>query len=246
VSINPTTFTAPAPSEPRSPRSVGTVYVSGGSSGLGAAVVEAVRRHGGLPVVIDRVAPKDDVEFALADLCDSAEAGEAVRELVARVGPPSALVTAAGTDACGPLAGIEVDDWERVVRVNLFGTVALVRACLPYLSESRGTVVTVASTLGLKAVADATAYCASKFAVVGFTRALATELAGQVGVTLLIPGGMRTAFFDGRTEQYRPGPDAVLNDPADTAEAVMTALRQPVGCEIRELVVATSTEPSWP
>jgi NAD(P)-dependent dehydrogenase (short-subunit alcohol dehydrogenase family) len=246
VTVNPTTFTTAAPGEPRAPRPVGTVYVSGGSSGLGAAVVEAVRRHGGLPVVIDRVAPKDDVEFALADLSDSAQAAEAVRELVARVGPPTALVTAAGTDACGPLAGIGVEDWERVVKVNLFGTVALVRACLPYLSESRGTVVTVASTLGLKAVGDATAYCASKFGVVGFTRALATELAGQVGVTLLIPGGMRTAFFDGRTEQYRPGPDAVLNDPADTAEAVMTALRQPEGCEIRELVVATSTEPSWP
>jgi short-subunit dehydrogenase len=132
------------------------------------------------------------------------------------------------------------------VKVNLFGTVALVRSCLPYLTRSRGTVVTVASTLGIKAVGDATAYCASKFGVVGFTRSLATELAGQVGVTLLIPGGMRTAFFDGRTEQYRPGPDAVLNDPADTAEAILTVLRQPVGSEIRELVVATSTEPSWP
>jgi len=65
-------------------------------------------------------------------------------------------------------------------------------------------------------------------------------------VTLLIPGGMSTAFFDGRTEQYRPGPDAVLNDPADTAETVLMALRQPVGSEVRELVVATSTEPSWP
>jgi NAD(P)-dependent dehydrogenase (short-subunit alcohol dehydrogenase family) len=233
-------------SAPRPPRPVGTVYISGGSSGLGAAVVEAVRERGGTPVVIDRVSPKDEVEFALADLSNSAEAAEAVRELVHRVGPPTALVTAAGTDACGPLAQIGAEDWERVVKVNLFGTVSLVRACLPYLKESRGTVVTVASTLGIKAVSDATAYCASKFAVVGFTRSLATELAGQVGVTLLIPGGMRTAFFDGRSEQYRPGPDAILNEPADTAAAVLTVLTQPVGSEIRELVVAASTEPSWP
>jgi NAD(P)-dependent dehydrogenase (short-subunit alcohol dehydrogenase family) len=246
MTIDSAPLAASGPAGPREPREVGTVYVSGGSSGLGAAVVEAVRRCGGVPVVIDRVAPKDDVEFALADLSSSAEADEAVRELVARVGPPSALVTAAGTDACGPLGDVGVDAWEQVVRVNLFGTVALVRACLPYLKQSRGTVVTVASTLGIKAVGDATAYCASKFAVVGFTRSLATELAGEVGVTLLIPGGMATAFFDGRTEQYRPGPDAILNDPADTAQAVLTALRQPVGCEIRELVVATSTEPSWP
>ena len=49
---------------------------------------------------------------------------------------------------------------------------------------------------------------------------------------------MRTAFFDGRPEQYRPGPDAQLNDPADVAQTVLFALRQPPGCEIRELVVA--------
>ncbi len=239
-------LTVPEAGGPRPPREIGTVYISGGASGLGAALVEAVRRHGGVPAVIDRVAPKDDVQFALADLSRTEEAAAAVRELVSQVGPPTALITAAGTDACGPLSEIDVETWERVVKVNLFGTVALVRACLPYLKENRGTVVTVASTLGIKAVGDATAYCASKFGVVGFTRALATELAGQVGVTLLIPGGMKTAFFDGRTEQYRPGPDAVLNDPADTAEAVMTVLKQPVGSEIRELVVATSTEPSWP
>jgi NAD(P)-dependent dehydrogenase (short-subunit alcohol dehydrogenase family) len=228
-------------------REVGTVYVSGGSSGLGAAVVEAVRQAGGTPVVIDMVAPKaEGVQYAIADLSDSAEAEQAVADLAQRVGPPDAVVTCAGTDACGPLDGIDTQSWERVVRVNLFGTVALVRACLPHLKQNHGTVVTVSSTLGLKAVGDATAYCASKFGVVGFTRALATELAGQVGVTLLIPGGMSTAFFDGRTEQYKPGPDAILNDPAHTAAAVLTVLRQPAGSEIRELVVATSTEPSWP
>jgi len=57
---------------------------------------------------------------------------------------------------------------------------------------------------------------------------------------------MRTAFFDGRTEQYKPGPDADLNDPAHTAGTVVTALRQPVGCEIREMLVMASGESSWP
>ncbi|WP_127783600.1 SDR family oxidoreductase [Rhodococcus sp. X156] len=231
---------------PLAPRELGTVYVTGGSSGLGAAVVAAVCAQGGRAAVIDRVAPQADVPHVRADLADSTAAEAAVAELVQRVGPPTAVVTAAGTDACGGLDEVPTETWERVVRVNLFGTVAVVRACLPHLRASRGTVVTVASTLGIKAVGDATAYCASKFGVVGFTRALATELAGTVGVTLLIPGGMSTAFFDGRTEQYRPGPDAVLNDPAHTAATVVMALRQPVGSEVRELVVATSTEPSWP
>jgi NAD(P)-dependent dehydrogenase (short-subunit alcohol dehydrogenase family) len=138
------------------------------------------------------------------------------------------------------------DDWERVVRVNLLGTAAVVRAALPHLERSRGRLVTVASTLGLRAISDATAYCASKFGVVGFTRALAAETANRVGVTLLIPGGMQTAFFDGRREQYRPTIDAQLIDPGDVARAVLFALRQPPGCEVRELLIAPAAETSWP
>jgi short-subunit dehydrogenase len=107
-------------------------------------------------------------------------------------------------------------------------------------------VVTISSTLGIKAVGDATAYCAAKFGVVGFTRSLAAELAGQVNVTLVIPGGMRTKFFDERDEQYKPGPDAILNDPANVAAAIMFALAQPTGCAVRELVVAAETETSYP
>jgi short-subunit dehydrogenase len=122
----------------------------------------------------------------------------------------------------------------------------VIRAALPYLESSRGNIVTVASTLGVKAVSDATAYCAAKFGVVGFTRALAAELAGSVGVTLLIPGGMRTAFFDERDARYRPGPDAALNDPADTAAAIMFALSQPPGSAVREMVVCAEQESSYP
>ncbi len=226
---------------------IGTVLVTGGSSGLGAAVVTAVTKAGGTPVVIDLAPPEDPaVAHVVADLSDSQRAADAVARAVEVAGPPDAVVTAAGTDACGPLSSVPTEDWERVVRVNLLGTAAVVRAALPHLEQRRGRVVTVASTLGLKAVGDATAYCASKFGVVGFTRALATELAGRVGVTLLVPGGMRTHFFDGRTEQYRPGPDAPLNDPEDVAAVVLTVLQQPPGCEIRELVVASSQEPSWP
>ncbi len=228
------------------PRPVGTVLVTGGSSGLGAAVVRAVAAAGGKPAVLDRVPPPDPVPFAAVDLADSAAAARAVDELVLEVGPPDGVVTAAGIDVCGPLETIDAADWERVVRVNLFGTVAVVRAALPHLVRTHGTVVTVASTLALRGVSDATAYCASKFAIRGFTQALAAELAGRVGVTLLVPGGMRTPFFDGRAEQYRPGPDAALNDPAATAGAVVTALTQPPGSEIRELLVMASQESSWP
>jgi NAD(P)-dependent dehydrogenase (short-subunit alcohol dehydrogenase family) len=225
---------------------LGTVLVTGGASGLGAAVVGAVAAAGGTPVVLDRVRPAPGVQHELVDLADGRAAEAAVRAVAERASGLGAVVTAAGTDSCGTLAEVPAEAWERVVLVNLLGTAAVVRAALPYLERGHGKVVTVASTLGLRAVGDATAYCASKFGVVGFTRALAAETAGRVGVTLLVPGGMHTAFFDDRTEQYKPPADAKLNRPEHVAATVVFALSQPPGCEVRELLVAPSTETSWP
>ncbi|BCI52070.1 short-chain dehydrogenase [Mycolicibacterium litorale] len=230
---------------------LGNILITGGASGLGAATVKAVRQHGGTPLVLD-VNPLpaefgDDIVFVQCDLADTDAVEAAVRELADRVdGQVHGVLTAAGTDACGKLADVSVKDWERVIHVNLLGTAAVVRSALPYLKATHGRIVTVASTLGIKAVSDATAYCASKFGVIGFTRALAAELAGEVGVTTLIPGGMHTAFFDNRDDQYKPPPDAKLNQPENVAETVIFALTQPAGCEVRELVVCASTESSWP
>ncbi|HYO41116.1 MAG TPA: SDR family oxidoreductase [Nocardioidaceae bacterium] len=224
----------------------GTVLVTGGASGLGAAVAQAVAEIGGRPVILDRVKAELDVEQEVVDLSDPRAAEAAVRAVSERVGGLDAVVTCAGTDACGRLDDVPGEDWDRVVLVNLLGTVAVVRAAMPDLLERRGRVVTVASTLGLRALSDATAYCASKFGVVGFTRALAAETQGRMGVTMLIPGGMHTAFFDGRDEQYMPPPDAKLNQPQDVAQSVLFALRQPPGCEVRELVVTPAVEGSWP
>ncbi len=230
---------------------LGVVLVTGGASGLGAAVVDAVAEAGGKPVVLDRVEPEratrgDALDFEQVDLADGRAAEATVRRVADRLGEINAVVTCAGIDSCGTLADVPAEDWERVVRVNLLGTVAVVRAALPSLQATHGRVVTVASTLGLRAVSDATAYCASKFGVVGFTRALATELQGKVGVTLLVPGGMDTPFFDTRDEQYKPPPGMKMNDPGNVAAAVVFALHQPAGSEVRELVVCPSVESSWP
>ncbi len=225
---------------------LGVVLITGGSSGLGAAVAHAVEAEGGTPVVLDLRPPPNGFAFREVDLSRPREAEAAVRAVVEEHGRLDAVVTAAGTDACGDILDVDAEAWERVIAVNLLGTAAVVRAALPALEASRGRVVTVASTLGLRALPAATAYCASKFGVVGFTRALASELGDRVGVTLLVPGGMRTHFFDGRPEDFMPAPDQHLNDPADVARTVVFALRQPAGCELRELLVAPATEPSWP
>jgi NAD(P)-dependent dehydrogenase (short-subunit alcohol dehydrogenase family) len=223
------------------------MIVTGGAQGLGGAVVERAAEAGAFPVVLDRCPPPTGRAWQAVDLADPRAAEAAVRAAVdALDGGLDAIVTCAGIDACGRLEDVPAEDWERVIAVNLVGTVATIRAALPALAAAKGRVVTVASTLGLRAVSDATAYCASKFGVVGFSRALATELAGAVGVTMLVPGGMATGFFDGRDPQYRPPADARMNPPEVVADAVLFALAQPAGSEVRELVVCPSTESSWP
>src|SRR5436190_5233410 len=211
-------------------RPLGSVVVTGGASGLGAATVSAISAVGGTPIVVDvATVTAAAYESIRVDLTDTDATEEAVRAIAAR--GIDGVVTAAGIDLPGELGAIPAAQWERIVRVNLFGTAAAIRAALPSLIERRGRIVTVASTLGHRAVSDATAYCASKFGVIGFTRALTAELKGRVGVTLLTPGGMHTSFFDERDERYRPGAEADLCDPADIAQAVVFALSQPSGAE---------------
>jgi NAD(P)-dependent dehydrogenase (short-subunit alcohol dehydrogenase family) len=229
------------------PGPLGNVLITGGSGGLGAAVVELVHAAGGWPLVLDKHAPSFEfADFRAVDVADSAATEQAVRELAERHGGLDAVVTAAGVDCCGPIEKVSTSDWEAVVRVNLFGTAAVARAAVPYLERSHGRIVTIASTLGLRVAGDASAYCASKFGVVGLTRALAMELAGRVGVTLVVPGGMRTAFFDGREERYRPPDVSKLNPPALVADSIVHVLTRPRGCEIREVVLCHEEEPSWP
>ena len=228
-------------------RSPGIVMITGGSSGLGHAVASAVAERGGTPAVLDRRAPDGDWPHAIVDLADGRAAQSAVASIAESCGGIDAVVTCAGIDVPGALVDTPLDVWQRIVAVNLVGTAAVVQAALPHLLERRGRVVTVASTLGHRAVGDGTAYCASKFGVVGFTRALMAECRGSgVGVTLVTPGGMQTAFFDERDDRYKPPPGAALADPRHVAAAVMTALAQPDGCELKELVVTGPDEQSWP
>ena len=95
--------------------------------------------------------------------------------------------------------------FELLIAVILSSTFHATKHAVPIMkAQGRGRIVNIASAHGLVASALKAPYCAAKFGVVGFTRALAAELAGEVGVTLLIPGGMHTPFFDGRTEQAAP------------------------------------------
>ena len=181
------------------------------------------------------------------DLADCRRTEAAVEHAAERCGGIWAVVACAGADAPGRIDGVTAEDWERVVQVNLLGTAAVVRAALPFLLAEQGRIVTVASTLGHRTFAGATAHWVSQFGLVGLVRALTAELRGDdIGVTMLTPGGMQTGFFAGHAELYQPPADLDLCPPDAVAEAVVFALSTPSDCELRELVVTPPHESPLP
>ncbi|WP_285363725.1 SDR family oxidoreductase [Microbacterium sp. LMC-P-041] len=175
-----------------------TAVVTGGGSGLGAAIARSLHAAGAHVVVVGRDAEK--LDRVVADLgsrtrgmiCDVSDPGsvDRLREQLADT-EVSILVNNAGIP--GPVAAltdIEVDDWDEVFAVNVRGTFLLCKALLPGMVErGEGDVINVASVSGKRPLAHRTPYCASKMAVIGLTSTLAFEV-GPAGVRVnsLSPG----------------------------------------------------------
>ena len=199
--------------------------MTGGVSGLGAAVVAAPSPPaGGTPGrPRPRAHPRTPTSPTRSSTsADAAAAAAAVEQLADAVGPPDAVVTAAGTDACGPLvevAGRGLGARHRASTWSAPRPSSAPRCRHLERRHGRGRHGRLdARAAGRWATPRPTA--PAKFGVVGFTRALATELAGGSASRCSSPAGCARAFFDGRAEQYNPGPDAQLNDPADVAATV--------------------------
>ena len=175
-----------------------TAVVTGGGSGLGAAIARALHAAGASVVVVGRDAQKlhgvaaDLGSRARALVCDVADAAsvDALRDALADT-EVSILVNNAGIP--GPVAAltdIAVDDWDEVFAVNVRGTFLLCRALLPgMIARGDGDVINIASVSGKRPLAHRTPYCASKMAVIGLTSTLAFEV-GPAGVRVnsLSPG----------------------------------------------------------
>jgi NAD(P)-dependent dehydrogenase (short-subunit alcohol dehydrogenase family) len=146
------------------------VVVTGGTRGIGAAIAARFAAAG------------DDVVALGRDDCDVTDEGS-VATLFARVGAVDVLVNSAGVATSAPVARTSLDEWRAQVDVNATGVFLCTRAALPAMLErGRGRIVTVASTAGVVGTRYTAAYAASKHAAVGFTRAVAAEVAGT-GVT---------------------------------------------------------------
>jgi NAD(P)-dependent dehydrogenase (short-subunit alcohol dehydrogenase family) len=179
--------------------------VTGGGSGIGAAIAGALAAEGARLTLVGRDGARLEAAAARHGaavlVCDVADA-DAVAAACARAGAVDLLVNNAGAAASAPLARTDLALWRRLHDVNAGGAFLLCRALAPGMVERGfGRIVNVASTAGLRGYPYVTAYCAAKHALVGFTRALALELATTaVTVNAVCPGYTETPLLE-RTVQ---------------------------------------------
>ena len=234
-----------------------TSLVTGGASGLGAETCRILASAGSNVVIADldaeaaakvaaslRDCPGEAAALEL-DVSDARSAEEAVSEAEERFGGLDVLINNAGIDRTVAFDELSVDEWDKVMNVNLRGAFLMSRFAFPKMKQrGGGHIVNIVSTAARRAWPNAAAYHASKWGLLGLSHALHVEArAVGVGVTALIAGGMRTPFIMDRFPDTDPG---VLQEPRNVAEAIRFVLNQPSGTVIPELMVIPMRETSWP
>ena len=246
-----------------SPLAEQAVLVTGAGSGLGAAIARRLVVAGARVALLDidfdkarhvaeAIDPAGETTLALAaDVGEPFAAQQAVTSVIERFDGLDVLVNNAGTDGTDGTprsAEIEVDAWCRVLDTNLRGPFLLCKAALAALRQGDGGrgghIVNIASTAALRAWPNASAYHASKWGLLGLSKALHAELRSSgLRVSTVIAGGMRTPFLLERFPDLDP---AKLQDPANVAEAVHFMLVMPRGSVVAEIMVLPEEETSWP
>lgn len=196
--------------------------VTGASSGIGLALSRELSRQGARLIVTARreqrlrelvaelASDGHDVIPISGDITDAALRNQLLQTAATRLGGLDLLVNNAGVGALGPFAQADPSRLRRIMEVNFFGPVELTRELLPMLRLGhKPLIVNICSVLGHRAVPNKSEYCASKFALHGFSDALRAELAPWgVDVLLVSPSTTQSEFFDSVIEKVGPKLDA--------------------------------------
>jgi 3-oxoacyl-[acyl-carrier protein] reductase len=203
-----------------------SALVTGGSRGIGRGIVEGLAEAGAtvavnrLPdepakfgrEVVESVEPMDGDAFVLpGDVSDEGDVREMIDEFEEREGPIDVLVNNAGILTQSELSEMSVEMWDETMAVDLRGVFLMTRFALPgMLEQGDGTVVNVASQLGIKGGEELVHYSAAKGGVIAMTRALAREVSPTVTVNAIAPGPIETDLLDGISEEWRENKEAEL------------------------------------
>lgn len=234
------------------PTAARVALVTGASSGIGEATARGLAADGFAVVLVarrlDRLhALQEELEAdghraaaVEADLTDPEQALAAVHAGLDRFGRLDVLVNNAGTSVRSPVLDADWRDWQTMLALNTLAPMVCTHAALPALLESRGSVVFVSSASGRRAVATASGYVASKFALTGFAESLRQEVAADgVRVCLVEPGFVDTPMAAGSDLPVEKALDA-----EDVADAVRFVVAQPAHVGINEVLLRPTTQRS--
>jgi NAD(P)-dependent dehydrogenase (short-subunit alcohol dehydrogenase family) len=231
--------------------------VTGAGRGLGEAICNTLSDAGATIVVADLCAEwaeklagslQGKGRKALAvplDVGDEQQIGDALEQALDSFGRLDALVNNAGVDYTLSAEEMTFEQWDRVIRTNLRGPFAMSKCCFPVMrKQGGGHIVNIVSTAAKRAWANASAYHASKWGLLGLSHALHVEGRPHgIKVTAIVAGGMRTPFLLDRFPDIDVN---VLQDPRNVAETVRFCLTMPKESVIPELTVIPMRETSWP
>jgi len=224
--------------------------VTGASRGIGAAIARSLSAEGARLGLASRSGDDLGLPDTVArptDVRDPKALEAIVAATVDRFGGLDILVVNAGVGAYGPFLDLPPDDLEAMIDINVKGALYSVRAALPHLLESDAAdLVTIASEAGRRGLPYEAAYCASKFAQVGMTRALDHELRERgVRCTSVCPGGVATDFAMGHGRTPEMPQLAGMMRPQDVADVVVFVLTRPREHRLLEIAFRPVTEGSW-
>ncbi|ALM53378.1 SDR family NAD(P)-dependent oxidoreductase [Halomonas huangheensis] len=183
--------------------------VTGGASGIGAAIAERLANEGARVAVLDRDNPDNRHHWEECDVSDSGRVDRAVEAVANALGRIDIVVNNAGIGAQGDVGTNSDEEWTRAWEVNVAGMARVSRAALPYLRESDGaSIINMASIAATAGIQQRALYSATKGAVLALTRAMAADhLHEGIRVNCVSPGTADTPWV-GRLLQQAPDPDA--------------------------------------
>jgi NAD(P)-dependent dehydrogenase (short-subunit alcohol dehydrogenase family) len=233
------------------------IVVTGAGRGLGEAIArEMAAGHAKVVLVDVRVELVNKLaedlqemgEEALAisvDLCDENAIKAAFDQVVEHFGRIDVLINNAGTDQTVSIEEMSIEDWDRVMAVNLRAPFVTSKLALPVMRKNgSGHIVNIASTAAKRAWANASVYHASKWGLMGLTYALHVEgRPNNIKVTAVVAGGMKTPFL---LDRFPDIDTNNLQDPKNVAETIHYILTQPEETVIPEVMVLPMRETSWP